>query len=171
MSTIEMYVPLNSSPDLVCESLLRVVPAIAQGKPPYDRLALSVTLRDLRIGTTGEVQIPVRTRVQRDGESWRCALDIQAADRERFFPKFRGRLTVVPVGEHSELWLEGVYEVPLGSVGALLDATVLRGAAKNSLWKFLQWLADEIKDEMKTDVRHGAVPYEREPAAGESSAG
>ena len=167
MSTIEMYVPLKFPPDLVCESLMRVVPAVAQGKSPYERLAMSVTLRDLRIGTTGEVKIPIRTRVQPEDDSWRCALDIQAADKERFFPKFRGRLTVVPVDAHCELWLEGAYEVPLGSVGALFDATVLRGAAKNSLWKFLQWLADEIK----TDVRHGALRYAREPAAGESSAG
>ncbi len=167
MATIEMYVPLKSPPEIVCDSLLRVVPAIAQGKPPYERLAMSVTLRDLRIGANGEVKVPIRTRVHREDDSWRCALDIQAADRERFFPKFRGRLTVVPVDASCELWLEGAYEVPLGSVGALLDATVLRGAAKNSLWKFLQWLADEIK----ADVRHGALRYERGPAAGESSAG
>lgn len=162
-----MYVPLKFPPNLVCESLLRVVPAIAQGKPPYESLAMSVTLRDLRIGATGEVQIPIRTRVQREDESWGCALDIQAADKERFFPKFRGRLTIVPVDAYCELWLEGGYEVPLGSVGALLDATVLRGAAKNSLWKFLQWLVDDIK----ADVRRGALRYEREPAGGESSAG
>ena len=167
MATIEMYVPLKSPPNLVCESLLRIVPVVAQGKPPYESLAMSVTLRDLRIGTTGEVQIPITARVQREDEAWRCALDIQAADKERFFPKFRGRLTVVPVDAHCELWLEGAYEVPLGSVGALLDATVLRGAAKNSLWKFLQWLADEIK----ADVRHGALRSGLETAAGESSAG
>ncbi len=167
LASIEMYVPLKSSPHLVCASLLRVVPAVAQGKPPYERLAMSVTLRDLRIGTTGEIQIPIRTRVQREEESWCCSLDIQAADKERFFPKFRGRLTVVPVDAQCELWLEGVYEVPLGSVGALLDATVLRGAAKNSLWKFLQWLADEIK----TDARLGALHYEPERAGGESPAG
>ncbi len=162
-----MYVPLKAAPDIVCKSLLRVVQAVARGKPPYERLTMSVALRDLGIGTTGELQIPIVTRAQGEAESRHCTLEIQAADRERFFPKFRGRLTVVPLAAHCELWLEGVYEVPMGSFGAFADASVLRGAAKNSLWKFLQWLADEIK----ADARLGALGPERMPEAGEWPAG
>ncbi|MHB8147992.1 MAG: hypothetical protein ACYDGM_12130, partial [Vulcanimicrobiaceae bacterium] len=74
------------------------------------------------------------------------------------FPKFVGTLTVMPAETETELWLQGRYDLPLGPLGAAVDATVLRGAAKNSLCRFLQWLADEIK----TDVRESERRYELE---------
>ena len=132
---VEMYVPINLAPHVVRGSASRVLHSLEEKASPYGSLALAFDFGDLRIA---ELTNPLR---------WRCRLEIRAAVKERFFPKFCGTLSAMAVGTQTELWLQGAYEPPLGTFGAAVDATVLRGAAKSALRSFLQWLADEIRND------------------------
>ena len=158
MSAVEMYVPLKLLPAVVHESVTRLMQSIGQRSAPYETLALSVNFHDLHISAIGEVHVPVETRIEHGASGWEYDLEIRAAAKERFFPKFVGTLTVMPAETETTIWLQGRYDLPLGPLGAAVDATVLRGAAKNSLCRFLQWFADEIK----ADVREREHRYELE---------
>ncbi|MHB8147980.1 MAG: hypothetical protein ACYDGM_12070, partial [Vulcanimicrobiaceae bacterium] len=125
MTAVEMYVPLTISPRVVHESVTRLMQSIEKKAAPYDKLTLSVDFRDLHIRADGEVQVPVAARIENRPSGWEYDLEIQAAAKERFFPKFVGTLTVMPAETETELWLQGRYDLPLGPLGAAVDATVL----------------------------------------------
>ena len=64
-------------------------------------------------------------------------------------------MTVSALGDAaSELWLQGEYEVPLGGIGAAIDATLMNGAAKRSLTAFLEVLSNAIVQNVKRDQEH-----------------
>ena len=79
-----------------------------------------------------------------------CTLKIAATDGAELFPTFDGTISVSPVGTAAcELWLQGRYDVPLGAIGAAIDATLFKGAAKRSLNSQLEFLAKTIGENVK----------------------
>ncbi len=86
---------------------------------------------------------------------YECTLKIEAANGQNLFPKFAGNVNVSALGESaSELWLQGRYEVPLGGIGAAIDATLMNGVAERSLSAFLDVLSGAIVDNVKRNQEH-----------------
>lgn len=141
---IELRLPLALAPMAARESLARVMRVLSNGLHGMDGWSLAVHLRDLHATVAGEVRVPVEIDIDERAARWECGLKIRAIGSEGFFPTFTGTMSVTPVGAHSEIWLQGTYEPPLGAIGAALDRTVLRHAAQRSLESFLTRIRTEI---------------------------
>lgn len=153
--SIELGVPLTLAPAAARESLLRVMHALAEETATPDGATLAVYLRDLHVAVRGEIRIPVAIEVVDRPPRWEYAIKIRAASDRGFFPQFDGTLSVSPIASHSELWLQGTYVPPFGAIGALLDRTLLRGAALRSLRSFLQRIADDVaSNERAVESQH-----------------
>jgi hypothetical protein len=151
---IELHVQLPLAFGAARESMQRVVQGLGQGGSP-ERHTLAVYLNDIHVAVRGEVRVPVAMEVAQRPARFESAISIRAASNEGYFPTFEGTLSVTPVATHSELWLQGTYQPPLGFIGALLDRTVLRNAARRSLQAFLQRIAEDITgDEREREERH-----------------
>jgi len=70
----------------------------------------------------------------------------EAAEQRWLFPTFDGGLEVRPVGNGTELRLEGHYRPPLGAAGVLVNRAVLNRAATASLEAFLDRLCGRLVD-------------------------
>ena len=146
MYQIELSAPLNLPGTDVLAAASEIMDAVEDQKPPYDTLALSVDLRDLKVPFDAQLRVPIRASVEKHVKRWQCHIEIGAAKSAGMFPHFSGELTITPEGAgHSRLWLQGKYNAPLGILGMAVDGTVFRGAAERSLNNFLTWLAAEIE--------------------------
>jgi hypothetical protein len=147
---IELHAALDVPAGLAREELARIMQAIHERKPPYEDAALHVGLRDLRLPVSGEIGVPITTGVVDRPMQYTCTLKIAATDGAELFPTFDGTISVSPVGTAAcELWLQGRYDVPFGAIGAAIDATLLKGAAKRSLTSLLEFLAKTIGENVK----------------------
>ena len=86
--------------------------------------------------------------------------ELRARRRADWFPKFLGVARIQDGGPlESVLQLAGVYEVPLGALGGVVDRVVLGGAAQRSLRVFLERLREDVLEEVRRaefDVRRQA---------------
>lgn len=74
---------------------------------------------------------------------------VQASEREGWFPVLSAELQLVPSGpSQTELALEGRYRVPGGALGMAADRAVLRGVAEQSIDGFFHEVAARL-------ARHG----------------
>ena len=120
---IEMYVPLTIPPNQARDAAQRVLEQIEANA--YHALKLTA---------------------QCGGDPrWEFPITLRARTAERFFPIFEGSLIVTPLGDACELWLQGAYTPPLGTLGSTVDATVLRGVAQSNLRSFLQSFANDVR--------------------------
>lgn len=158
-SPIEMYIRLELPPITVRDAVMHVMRDIGLHESKYRHLMLSV---DLNIPGHGEIAVPIEATVQNRPGRWECAVHLEAAKSERFFPTFDGTVSVTPDGsKEAELWLQGQYVPPGGVVGKGLDVTLLRGVAEQSLRDFLTWLAEEVKEEVVRSERERAEQARR----------
>jgi hypothetical protein len=148
---IELHTSLDLPATLARTELFRVMNAIHDHEPPYQDAALHVGLHDLRLPVPGDVGVPIETEVRGLPFQYECTLKIAASGAgAEFFPKFSGNINVSALGSGAcELWLQGEYDVPLGGVGAAIDATLFAGAAKRSLTAFLDYLAQTLTENVK----------------------
>lgn len=146
---IELQVPLALAPLAARDGMMSVLRSMIDPSRGDGHQSLSLYLRDLHIAVKGQIAIPVDLKVQEHRGRWECALEISAVADEGFFPTFTGTISISPAGNHCELWLMGEYRPPLGTAGALLDATMLRHAAQRSLESFLSRVATEILEQTK----------------------
>jgi hypothetical protein len=143
---VEMYVALELEPTAARDATTEILRALGEQREPYERALLSVGLRNVHLPMDGAITVPVAASVDPRPLRWECAIHIEAENHQEFFPTFEGTLTVTPNGHDAcELWLQGSYTPPMGTFGATLNATVLRGAAESSLRAFLDWLAHEVR--------------------------
>lgn len=151
---IELYVPLLLAPAAAREALQRVVREFGT-ETSSERRTLSVYLQDLHVGVNGEIRVPVAMEVAEHPARFESAISIRASADKGYFPTFEGTLSINPVAEKSELWLQGTYEPPLGVVGALLDRTILHDTARRSLQAFLERIGEDItSDEREREERY-----------------
>jgi hypothetical protein len=148
---IELHTSIDIPARLAREQLLRIVTAIHDRRPPYDQAALRVGLHNLRLPLPGEITVPIKADVVERPLQYTCSIKLRASSGEEFFPAFSGEITVSALGNACELWLQGRYDVPLRGLGAAIDATLLKGAAKESLTAFLEFLAQTITENVKRD--------------------
>jgi hypothetical protein len=157
--SVELRSALDVPAVLARDELARIMRAIAEHLPPYEDATLHVGLQDLRLPFLGDISVPIEADVDSQPLRYACKLKIAAGSGATLFPAFSGAINVSPVGSAaSELWLQGQYDVPLGALGAAVDATLLRGVAERSLGKFLDFLAKTIVANVgaaqKIDIRH-----------------
>lgn len=95
----------------------------------------------------GRLTVPVRLRVRYPALGGRrFELTVEAASATPLYPRFDGTLELRAAGPaETTLSLRGTYEVPLGVVGRVIDATAARGIATASLSRFLDGLVDELR--------------------------
>lgn len=157
MSAIEIFVPIDIVATVARDAMLELMPKIEKGAHPYEGLSLSVVLLDANIS------VPISAQVKSRPFRWECGLDLTASNKAGIFPKFHGAISITPsTNGTSELWLQGAYDPPMGPAGAILDATVLHGAALHSLQVFLDWLAQEIRScALDAEKRHASQALAR----------
>jgi hypothetical protein len=147
---IELHTSLDIPASLARNELFRVMNAIHDHEAPYRDAALHVGLHDLRLPVPGQLGVPIEAEVHGRPFQYECTLKIAASGGAELFPKFSGNLNISALGSGaSELWLQGQYDVPLGGVGAAIDATLFNGAAKRSLTEFLDFLARTLTDNVQ----------------------
>ncbi len=157
MSTVEIYVPMRVPAARAHEVMAEILRRLSEGEEPYERTALSLGLRDLRLPLEGEISVPVKADVEVRPLRWEADLTLAAKSGSALFPRFRGTLAVTPDGSSaSGLWLQGAYDVPLGWFGRAVDMTLLRGVAESSLKRFAEWLARTIVDRIERSEQERA---------------
>ncbi|HLI95736.1 MAG TPA: hypothetical protein VKT72_06580 [Candidatus Baltobacteraceae bacterium] len=124
---------------------LAAVETILNGVCSDTSQALALNIRQLSVPLEALISVPVDVRV-RSGEArneWR--LRIRAVSKPHLYPRFAGVLTLIPAADQGcQLQLSGEYAPPLGAIGRVIDATVLRGAAQSSLERFVREIAYRI---------------------------
>lgn len=151
---VELRTRLAVPAEAAREALARVLAGLGNAGDGSG-LTLSVPLRDLHVGATGEVAVPVTITHAERRERDETAIRIHAVGNEGIFPTFDGMLAISRLGTHCELWLIGDYRPPLGALGAALDGTALRHAALRSLEAFLTRLGAEIAaDAQRSEREH-----------------
>jgi hypothetical protein len=149
---IGLHTSLDVPAGLARTELMNIMNAIHNHEAPYEDAVLKVGLHDLRLPLPGDVGIPIDAEVQGRPFQYQCGIKIAAHGGAELFPKFAGSVNISALGSSaSEIWLQGDYEVPLGAIGAMLDATLFYGTAKRSLTAFLDMLANTITANVKRE--------------------
>src|SRR5690242_6226017 len=129
-------VPVNSTTAIKLPAAF-ALPAVEAILKEFAKLpggaALALNLEELRAPFEAMISVPVHMRFE-PGEGrnqWR--VQICAATAPRLYPAFDGYLTLVDApSSGSELRLEGQYTPPVGKVGRVIDAALLRGIAQSA---------------------------------------
>jgi hypothetical protein len=143
---VELYEHLDVPGPKALAILMGIVQDIAENRPPYDRTALAIGL--VSAGPLRKVtpSVPVDVEAIFKPDRYECDVEIVAQAAPTLFPRFIGTMSISPLrASGCELWLQGTYKAPLGTVGDALDATILNGVARKSLKRFVGWMAGEIK--------------------------
>ncbi|MHB8140433.1 MAG: SRPBCC family protein [Vulcanimicrobiaceae bacterium] len=151
MKNIELHIELPIPAAAAHDETMALLGALGRSEPPFEDLALALGLRSLHFPIAGEVRIPIATHVELAPVHWEATLEINSADHPNFFPRFRGTMTLNALDTNkSELSLQGSYIPPIGSVGDLIDATILHGAAERSLRDLLERIAQLLLTTIRT---------------------
>jgi hypothetical protein len=99
-----------------------------------------------RILGSGGIAVPVAVRVSYPApRTPRFGFTVAARERPALYPQFHGTLDLAETGTAAtRLTLSGAYHVPLGLLGAALDATVARGVAPSGLEDLLDRLVESL---------------------------
>jgi CBS domain-containing protein len=109
-------------------------------------------------GVVGGKTVRVFTGVATRRENRLCVpLQWHAEPARQAFPAFDGALELEPLSESlADLTLTGSYSVPLGPIGGLIDASLLRGVAEDTATRLVEGLTGAI-------VAAADVPLREEP--------
>lgn len=126
---------------------------------PYERVweALRSGAGDILTGIEFEVDlagVTVRKPVLVDVEGFNdagqpfsaCTVPfiVHASDHEGWFPTLRATLVATRNADGTGVSLEGVYHAPVGALGAMADATVLRSVAERSVGAFFDEVIERV---------------------------
>lgn len=137
---LERFVDLPG--ELLEEALEAILAEIAKREGPWRDFALYLNLRDVRLPDIGYIAIPVRVVCQPEvveaSAQRQLRLHIEATRESQAFPVFSGVCAASAIGpSRANVWLDGDYDVPLGILGAAINASLVAGAAKKTLENFL----------------------------------
>ncbi len=127
---------------------------VLNGYAARDDFSLTV---DLGVANAA-VSAPVRVQLSEGRSAAAVPVVLAAREHAGWFPAFDGEVRIE--GEDrlsSRLSLKGEYDLPLGALGAIVDRSVLGGAAERSLEAFLERVAADVLDEVRRselDIRH-----------------
>ncbi len=69
---------------------------------------------------------------------------VHASEHEGWFPTLRATLVATRHKDGTGISLEGVYHAPVGALGAMADATVLRSVAERSVGAFFDEVIERV---------------------------
>jgi hypothetical protein len=143
---IRLAEPMAAGAPFVAPVLLRKLRALPKDPVGAHTLtALGITIR-IAVDVGAVIGSPP------DG----TAVCLHALEITGAFPIFNGTIRVEPVDVFSSrVVLSGTYQVPLGSVGAAADRTVLAGAAKRSLRALMKDIRDDVAASVLASVTGG----------------
>lgn len=113
----------------------------------WEEFALYLDFGSMGLPDVGYVAIPVTIENVKETLEPRheISFTMHARRSPEAFPTFEGAIGVDASGpSSSQLWLAGTYEVPMHSLGGLVDQTFARGAAEKTLDNMLHELADAV---------------------------
>ncbi len=84
---------------------------------------------------------------------------VHASDHEGWFPTLRATLVATRHKEGTGISLEGVYHAPVGALGAMADATVLRSVAERSVGAFFDEVIDRIVQACRQVEEMEGIPW------------
>jgi hypothetical protein len=125
-------------------SIVRSVPLNRDALAPLLRAQLEVleeasergaVAMAARLPGSSRVTVPVRLSVSYPAPRKRdFGLTIAGRDTPALYPRFTGHIDIAQTGAAAtSLTLSGAYQVPLGALGRVIDATVARGIAPHGL--------------------------------------
>ena len=149
MPTARFSRSLKLPPVAVREALSGILQSISQGEHAWRGFQFHIELGKAHLPDVGFIAIPIRLQLapEQPGIDQR-KISIEAARHPSSFPTFEGALGVDAVGSASDesiLWFIGDYHLPLGALGALVDATLATGIAERCLENFLEDLANACR--------------------------
>ena len=98
-------------------------------------------------GVTIRKRVAVQLGEPEDRGQWtNVPVSWKATFPERLFPVLTGRLELVPVGsEETRLTVSGMYEPPLGRLGALIDDAIMHGVADATVRELTESIAEQLR--------------------------
>lgn len=83
---------------------------------------------------------------EKTGQWTNVPVSWKATFPESLFPVLTGRLEVVPVAkEETRITVSGMYEPPLGRLGALIDDAVMHSVAEATVRELTESIADQLR--------------------------
>lgn len=125
-----------------------ILHAIQERRDGWDEFALYLDFGSMGLPDVGYVAIPVEIEVGKETLEPRheISFTLRARRSPQAFPVFDGAIGVDASGpSNAQLWLAGSYDLPMQSLGALIDSTFAHGAAERTLNNMLNELADAIE--------------------------
>jgi hypothetical protein len=164
MPKVEMERPLSVPVVPARAAASDIIREITMEKGKWGDFALMVKLSTLGLPDVGYVAIPVLVDNVSEKLEPRHEIHFKLCARRNkdAFPTFDGGIGIDGNGPSMSLmWLAGTYEVPLQGLGTLLDQTLARGVAEQSLRNMLNELADAIQAKVEkrelADVRYRLI--------------
>ncbi|MBV9438849.1 MAG: hypothetical protein JOZ24_02535 [Candidatus Eremiobacteraeota bacterium] len=157
MPSFELTATVPSPRAVVMPRLLTVLRGYAE-RPDF---ALTVDLGVARAA----MSVPVALELPAGRTASSVPLTLQACEHTDWFPVFTGEIQSEDRGPlASSLRLSGVYEVPLGALGTIVNRRVLRGAAERSLRAF----AERLRTDVLEEIRRSELAVRQAEARGKS---
>jgi hypothetical protein len=124
-------------------ALGEILASISRQEGPWAGFAFHVALGDCSLPDVGYVSIPILLSVEPAPSGVNeYFVTIRASRHADAFPVLSGALGVdMSSRTTSTLWIGGKYDVPMGSLGSLMDLSVARGIAQRTLENFLDDIA------------------------------
>ncbi len=106
-------------------------------------------------GVTIRKRVTVQLGEPEDRGQWtNVPVSWKATFPERLFPVLTGRLEVVPVDrQETRLTVSGMYEPPLGRLGALIDDAVMHSVAEATVRELTESIAEQLRPEGEVTKR------------------
>lgn len=148
MERIQPAIPVSCSASVAVDTAL-ALPALETILKEFGSgdggAALALNIRQLHLPFEAALRVPVRASIHPGGSRNEWRIEIRAARNPGLYPAFEGILAVISAANRGcQLKLEGTYAPPLGQVGRAIDATLLRGAARSSLERFVREVAHRV---------------------------
>jgi hypothetical protein len=125
-----------------------IMHAIADHRDGWEDFALYLDFGSLGLPDVGYVAIPVTFESVQETLEPRHEITFSMHSRRspQAFPVFKGGIGIDANGpSNAQIWMGGSYEVPLHTLGGLVDMTFAHGAAEKTLQNMLRELADAIE--------------------------
>ncbi len=150
MPQIDLNVGVPIPASLLQAELIRLLTAIEKEQSPFEDFAINADFSDLHLPSAGAISVPIELRRMQQHGSDGMHFTFRAKQHDTLFPTFHGSLSVEPAGSpYSCVRLRGEYKPPMGTVGRVVNTTVLRSVAERSLRAFL----DRVTTTAESNIR------------------
>lgn len=136
-----------------------IMHAIEEHRDGWEDFALYLDFGSVGLPDVGYVAIPVSIKHVKEQLEPRHAIAFTMCARRmpESFPIFEGEIGIDVNGpSDAQIWLGGTYDVPLDTLGGLIDRTFAHGAAEKTLKNMLREVADAVEARVQQRERDQA---------------